>query len=395
MSSLFVKIVNYTLSPHSNADSLSLANPLGTSWQCVVKTANFEPSEGKLAVYIPIDSMLPSKLAAALGLPNVKEGKPYRIKTIKLRGEVSQGLLVPLKELIALDLLPPTYRDPIKTPDQEDYPGENLALTYLLSDRDWQAGDDVAAELGISKYVEPEPEDRHSRREPEGFVRYTDIENIKNFPDVLAEGEEVIATEKIHGSNFRAGWVEVEKTVVVGQSEESGAVTRTQLSYDFIVGTRRTALKAKATEDGDLIAENRWLRAVERYGLEEKLRPYPGYVVFGEVYGPGVQKLAYAEEKVNLRLFDVWDGKRYLDYDDFELFAAKIGVPVAPPLYFGPYSEETVLPLRSGKTVTGGGVHIREGIVIRPVKERWEKRVGRVILKSVSEDYLMGNFEGE
>ena len=755
MSSLIVKVVTFTLTPHSNADSLSLANPVGTSWQCCVKTENFEP--GTLAVYIPIDSILPSKLASALGLPSVKEGKPYRIKTIKLRGEVSQGLLVPLDELIRLDFIPPTYRDEFKSYDEAG-PNENIVLTRFLSDRDWAIGDDVADYLGITKYIEPEPEDRSQRSEPEGFIRYTDVENIKNFPDVLVEDEEVIATEKIHGCfHFRtkirmadgsakqinhvelgdfvlgrdaagvvvptrvtriynngssADWLSVKTTrnnagrgksgchlrctpnhqfwsvtrsqyieardlcvgekvfsartdgglsplqiqvligkilgdgnihVSGGQSFllnvchkqehlsyldwtgrglgdlwdvpvyegfmsgygsdmyrgrtrcssafrekfedflptnylESGSKKRipawvademgpialafwymddgslghhegqedrallaacdwsevdvdvlvrglarngvkgikylsdgwririnaeeaekfflliapyvppvmqyklperyrghegwlpahgsafkqplveqcvlsvevipvgqmdSRICYDietethnyfagdilvhnsnfrcgwlfftyedyqknpndykvcdnfgietiegFIVGTRRTALKHRVEEG---TSDNRWVRVVIRYGLEEKLKNYPGYIVFGEVFGVGVQKLTYAEDKVNLRLFDVWDGKRYLDYNEFVAFCAAIGVETAPVLYRGPYSA-SVLDLRSGKTVVGGGTHIREGIVIRPAKERWEKSVGRVLLKSVSEDYLMGNFEGE
>lgn len=380
MSSLFVKIVNYILTPHSNADSLSLANPTGTSWQCVVKTEKFE--SGLLAVYIPVDSLLPFNLATALGLPNIKEGKNFRIRTIRLRGEVSQGLLVPLNDLIDLGLLT-EKRNVLKAGSL----GPAIAGTGLEF-VDWKVDDDVAEALGITKYVEPEPDDISARREPPSFIKYSDIENIKNFPDVLLEGEETISTEKIHGSNFRAGWV----SLPLNQTAEDNCMWHEgdagmPPSHEFIVGTRRMALKSD--ESG---GRNRWFRVAEKYDLINKMKPYQGYIIFGEVYGNGVQKMKYGEESVELRVFDVWNGTRYLDYDDFVEFADNINVPIAPVLYRGAYSND-ILSYRNGKTVVGLGAHIREGIVIRPVKERWDRAVGRVILKSVSEDYLLGNYE--
>ena len=83
------------IDPHPNADRLELATILG--WQVVI--AKGETETGQKVVYCEIDSLLPWD---AEWLPpavknRVEEGKPFRIKTIKLRGEISQGLIIPLK----------------------------------------------------------------------------------------------------------------------------------------------------------------------------------------------------------------------------------------------------------------------------------------------------------
>ena len=82
------KITN--IRPHNNADNLELVNILG--WQVVVKRNEFK--EGEFCVYIPIDSVLPDK-------PEFEflRNKDFRIKTIKLRGNLSQGICFPLSIL--------------------------------------------------------------------------------------------------------------------------------------------------------------------------------------------------------------------------------------------------------------------------------------------------------
>ena len=138
MSSLFVKICTFTLAPHPNAERLNLAYPTGTEWQCCVGK---ELVEGELGVYIPIDSLLSPELATTLGLPSAKDDKKYRIKTIKLRGVVSQGLLVGLQSLIDKGLVPADALEPL-VEDEEAVFG---------SLRAWQEGDDLAEALSITR----------------------------------------------------------------------------------------------------------------------------------------------------------------------------------------------------------------------------------------------------
>ena len=60
-----------------------------------------------------------------------------------------------------------------------------------------------------------------------------------------------------------------------------------------------------------------------------------------------------------------------------------------PEVWRGEYSREAVTAHVSGPTIAGNGAHFREGVVIRPLVERRDDRLGRVILKIVSEEYLL------
>jgi len=79
---------------------------------------------------------------------------------------------------------------------------------------------------------------------------------------------------------------------------------------------------------------------------------------------------------------------RYLDSAAFEALCARHGVPTVPVLYRGPFALGRVKQLSDGPTTVGGGGHIREGVVVRPTRERTDPKVGRVILKYIGDSYL-------
>lgn len=170
MSTLKVEVVRIeTLENHPNADRLELAHVKG--WQCVVQKGVHKV--GDRVLYVPIDSILPKEVEDKIFGPDAKV-KPNkgRIRTIKLRGAISQGMVVPL-QLFNMDFRP--------------------------------IGTDVTAELGITKYEPPEPNFvgkktyAPPRKKNPFFHKYTSIENFKNYPNLFQEGEEVVITEKIHG----------------------------------------------------------------------------------------------------------------------------------------------------------------------------------------------------
>jgi hypothetical protein len=138
-----------------------------------------------------------------------------------------------------------------------------------------------------------------------------------------------------------------------------------------------------------------WWDAAIRYDLENKLKRYPMMVLFAELYGQ-VKNFRYDCELINgqmhskLRFFDIWDAKqmRYLDYDDFSNIIKSCGLDQAPELYRGKWlGKEAMYQYAEGLT-TLGGKHIREGIVIKTVKERFEQALdGRMQLKLIGEGY--------
>jgi RNA ligase (TIGR02306 family) len=325
--------------PHPNADALELAHIKG--WQCVIPIGRY--GAGDLVTYIPIDSMIPlahsdrwgfTKYLSVKSTSNEMEmSEPAgRVRCARLRGEPSFGVIVDLE------------------------------------DPDWVEGEDVKAHYGIFKYIPPV---RASAGDAEVehplFVAYTELENLRNFPDVLTEGEEVVVTEKLHGTNCRVGLAEGE--LMAGSK-----------------GVRR-----KRPVD-DMFAENTYwfpftlpgVKAlVETVGAE-----YRQFLLYGEVFGSRIQDLHYGcKGKLGFRAFDILADGRYLDTDAFLALCARFGVETVPALYRGPYALETVRALSEGNTTLADN-HIREGVVVKPVRERIDPKIGRVAVKYIGDAYL-------
>jgi RNA ligase (TIGR02306 family) len=125
--------------------------------------------------------------------------------------------------------------------------------------------------------------------------------------------------------------------------------------------------------------------------LEELAAKHRQVVLFGEVYGK-VQSLRYGVDAgIRFAAFDLLIDGKYADYDVFVETCARHGVATTPPLFHGAFSLETIRALAEGRTAMPGADHIREGVVVRPVRERLDPKIGRVILKYVGDGYLLGN----
>lgn len=255
-----------------------------------------------------------------------EEGKTrHRLKAKRLRGIFSMGLLIPAEEA-------------------------------------WQEGQDLRETLGITKYEPPlELMTTGGEDEPDpGFLpAYTDIEGLRRHLAILEEGEEVVLTEKVHGANGRFLYHE-------GR---------------LWVGSRGNIKRRDP--------RSIWWRAAEQSELERRLADFPGLAIYGEVYGQ-VQDLQYGKKGVDLILFDAQDvrTRRYLDYDDFLALAEKLALPVVPLMHRGPWSL-SLMSYAEGKTLVPGASNVREGFVVRPVKERFHPALRRVILKLIGEGYLL------
>jgi ATP-dependent RNA circularization protein (DNA/RNA ligase family) len=105
-------------------------------------------------------------------------------------------------------------------------------------------------------------------------------------------------------------------------------------------------------------------------------------IIFGEVFGPGVQDLQYGEEKVTFRCFDISVSGNYLPFYHFRALCNVYNIPTVPVLYVGKYSREVLNSLTDGKSTLAD--HIREGVVVKALEESCPRQ----ILKSVSVDYL-------
>jgi RNA ligase (TIGR02306 family) len=215
------------------------------------------------------------------------------------------------------------------------------------------------------------------------FHGYTEIENIRNFPDLLRPGEEVVITEKLHGKNCRLGLIRV---------PGDGGDT-----FEFMAGSndvRRKEVDARGRPS------DFWRPMTEpiRDLLRRPSGGEHGVVLFGELYGSGVQDMAYGlgNGAKGFRAFDLAVDGKYLGHDEKAALFSRFGVESVPHLYRGPFSWEAVEEHTYGPTTmcspeAAGRFGGREGCVITPVVERYDPDLGgggRVILKSISADCL-------
>ena len=367
MAAFEVKIYKLTIEPHSNADALELA-VVGDFRAIVMKDTL---KTGDLAAYIPEGSIVPDWLIARLGLEGRLAGKAQnRVKAIRLRGVFSQGLIVPL------------------TGQQSNFPD---ACTWgIENETDTMgvcAGDDVTEFLGITKYEPVIPSCMNGEVfNAFGYTLKYDIENIKKFPSVLKDGQDVAITEKIHGT-----WTCFGYHPDVGIIITSKGLSDKGLAFKFNEENERN-LYIRTLKTTGVDRERKWQTildlAVDLFSIGK------GIYLLGETFGRGVQDLAYGSETPSFRLFDVYVGTpgegRYVDHDDLRDIATAIGVDTVPILYRGPFSDEVVEEFTNGReTVSGTEANVREGVVIRPTEEERQPELGRVILKSVSEKYLL------
>ena len=323
--------------PHPNADRIELCQ-IG-DFQSIVQKRTL--NDGDVVAYIPEASIVPDGLLEQLGLTGKLSGKAKnRVKAIKLRGVLSQGLIYPM-------------------PDKK-------------------VGEDVTEELGIVKYEPEVPQQLKGRTlgAMYGKTLTYPIKNIKLFPNELTEDDTVVITEKLHGT-----WC------CLGFYEETPVVTSKGLSGKGIV----------LDPEDDNVYSNTWNKYQSLIQAIKKDLNGETFYVLGEIYGRGIQDLQYNTMNPAFRVFDIYVGKpnqgRYLELSEvFRLLQLTYSqeeseVMHVPVLYHGPYHKEILLEYTNGQSTLGG--NIREGVVVRTSPERLDSKNNRVIYKSISEDYLL------
>jgi RNA ligase (TIGR02306 family) len=340
---------------HPNADRLDIVRIMGT--QCVVPKDKL--LMGDRVFWIPPNMLLHPQTVELLGVENYLKRGSYpgiplptncRVAATRLRGEVSYGIVVPFLE-VASGSSGPTF-----TPGK-DYSHLFRAVKY-----------------------EPPIDDRvrlggHRAEDHPSFHKYTDIQNFYKYPDVLEDGEGVRITEKIHGTNSRYG--------VVKASGHNG-------DFKFVAGSHNLNLKPEDDKGNvPLIWQLFDTRVMQL--LNDVCDETNEVVLYGEVFGRGIQDLDYGQRDQTFRAFDMTINGFYVDFPVLEYYCEKHGVLKVPVLYLGPFSRDILEQHTCGPT-TFDGVKSkfkgREGVVVTPLHERWHDSLHRVILKSVSADYL-------
>lgn len=300
---------------HQNADSLGIVRtPSGH--RTVIGLDGFRV--GDLVAFVQPDSVVDRNLPCFSFL------KSDRVKVIKLRGEVSHGLLVKAPEGVA-------------------------------------EGDDAAELLKVKKYVGPDTDGGEDVAGPAWLYAPTyDLESARRYGNaVIPFGTPIVMTEKIHGENGR--WV--------------------YSRGEFWCGSRT---RWKATGSG-------WHQALDHHPeIRSWLKANPDMVVYGEKYGrTGGFPYDAPKGQSRIRIFDIMDGNtgEFLDFADVGTACALCGLPMVPVIGETAFrGVEELLEYAEGKSTLNDN-HVREGIVIRPLRQTWESEY-RPVLKLVGDGFL-------
>lgn len=419
MSTIEVKVVRpFKVEHHPNADRLDIVTFGGEGgFRCV--TGRDEFTTDSLVVYFPPDSILTTKIMDLLANNKVKMSS-NRLRTIKIRGTISEGLCLDPKLL--------------NVPDK------------LISE-----GNDLTKYLGIKKCEPSKSKRSYLKAAPKSnvfsikndtkdnnhyFPRYTEIEHFQKHPQSIHLGEEVSITVKIHGTNFRAGYVVKKHPSLKDKINALWNKIRNIFSkekieeeaMEFLVGTHRTIRSSNPTLLQKILSffdkrqrridkyiskefkQDVYLRAAEKYLLKPILKHMsnhigkfyykgqtkPSVIIYGEVYGPGIQKrydYGVEEGDIKLKIFDIRVNGKYINVKDARLLCLLYNLPYVEEIYSGPFFLHH-LALAEQIDVIKGKKYTREGIVIKPLIDRYD-RYGRVIYKKLNPRYLLNKTNSE
>ena len=282
------------LRPIDGADKIEVATMTTNSWQVVVGKGEFKV--GDKAIYFEIDSFLPKEDRYAIldGRCNkTMDGQEgYRLRTIRLRGAISQGFLMPLSK----------FTDVIER-----------GITIGAD------GSDVTKELGVQLWTPPFVAGSFFMGEAAGsfpthIVPKTDQIRIqsmgKEIMDMLGHTFEV--TEKIDGTSCTMAMHRKEiPTFGCHINPNTGEMTGSEsdVEYDFYVCSRNLQVKAPCV----------YWNMVEKYNLQERLEQWceknkRSIAIQGEICGPGIQGNPLKLPDVQFFVFDIYDvdNQRYL-----------------------------------------------------------------------------------
>ena len=379
----------HDIRPIEGADNIELVHVLG--WTLIAKKGEFQ--EGDKAVYIEIDSQVPSNDERFAFLVS----KHYKIKTYKLNkfGVISQGLALPLSSF------PELGNAEVNTDVTEA-----LHITYAVAeDRTRKAHVDIWASLRQRRpdlfkkwwfrillkhrwghWIIDKIWGKKALKEtafPSEYCSKTDEERVQNMPYILEDKSPYVVTEKIDGTS---------STYVLVNHAKPGKAPK----YEFIVSSRN--VRQLSPDQACYHDDNVYWEMAIKYDLENKMKammeqlPEAKYIVLqGETYGENLQGNKYKMDYRDIKFFNFIDS--YRGKWDTETAAAFIKgfkldwVPIVSREYILPDTIEEMLDAATGPSMINPEV-LREGWVIRR-----ETPNGIISFKAVSPEFLIRNKE--
>lgn len=411
MSSFECSVVRVVIEPHPGADSIEIARVGG--YMSIVKKGQFKT--GDLAVYIPEQAVLPYSMLKEMGFWDAMNNKGTlsssagnRVRAIKLRGVLSQGLLLDGAmarhnvdddgERTTMDMIAYFSSYGVEVTD----PTPTRAIKWF------KEGDDAAKFLGIVKWEPVIPmhlQGKVAGGDLDATIAY-DFEALKKNPDLFDDGMLVSMTEKLHGTLICVGLIP--ECIWAGKSWAEKCSQVGNNGFKGVVTSKGMGAKGLMLDPSD--QTNLYIQAAQRFDLWnklEKIRCELGHpndmpmFIFGEVFGviqtQGGPKdiqtgMNYGQYDITFRAFDIYAGTRsngfYMNDTLFRQACGFVEIQAVPELYRGFFNMEKVKYHTDGNTTLTKDKHIREGIVIKALDGSSHPVYGRRIAKSVSAAYL-------
>lgn len=353
-----------SLSEIVGADQIEVARVLG--WDVVVKKGEFEV--GDLAVYFEIDSFLPRRpeweFLEKSSLCKMGDKEGLRLRTIKLRGQISQGLLLPIKSIFEPSEEYPGNWEYTKALDAI-YHGDRVEIPFETEVWDLEDGDDLTKLLDVIKWDPPVPARLAGkvRGNFPSFLRKTDQERIQNCYRTLQNkwlNHFWEVSIKLDGSSFTAYYN--------AETDQFGVCSR---NLDL-------------AESG----ENAFWQVARKYGLETKMREHGiSIAIQGELIGPGIQGNPEGLAELDMYVFDIFDVRtqRYFASLERQLLTEYFGlnhVPVIDIVQLHECKLEDILEFADGPSLYAKR---REGIVFKSLDDP------NVSWKAISNQWLLKN----
>lgn len=371
--------------PHPSADRIELLSLKGLGYQLCGQKGLYHV--GQKVVYFPVDSQLPPAIIDKLELYGKDEAgnvirdemgratktmlvgdDQNRIHTVQLRGEISQGFISPLDELLALQ-------------------GNNF-LGVL--DANAPDGTDVTVLLGVTKYDAPESILKGAKllAFPDGVTPF-DVESAGNYPDVveLLMDTLVWITEKLEGTCHTLVRFPEGRHAVCARNNEVEELPLDELDENGKPHPRYPgweAVRSRYAEPWQILLEQ----------IPRPEFPIVPVSIRGELIGPGVPKSFYPVKEPVLRCFAIKVGPNYLNADVVRgIIPPHMQVPT---LAYNVTLREwlagkTLAEASNGKSLLAPD-RLREGVVVVPMVEQkiqWPNgSIKRLMLKQRSPAYL-------
>jgi len=335
-------------------------------WNCIIKKGEYKV--GDLVVVATTDAVIPVELSDAMNVTNYLR-KGGRVRTVKLRGVYSECLIIPLK----------------------------YGPRAIISE-----GQDLMSLMGIFKYEPPVKQiqlasGRKIRyQDNPNFLVYYKFPNMKNVTGMFTEEDDVQITRKIHGTNARYGIVKKTKLSFWDKVKKFFRLADKWIDYEFVVGSHNVE---KGSDSQGFYDTNVWYEIADKYNIKEKMWNYVkiyseydskawpgvGVVLYGEIYGKGIQKgYDYGLDEIKFVGFDIMENGEYLDTLNTKLVIRDIlELPHVKELYIGKWSQEIQDEFVFNNFIDGTKVP-HEGIVVKHTSGERNK-----IAKVINPDYLI------